>query len=54
MKHWPIEKTGSFMVGDRSTDIEAAEAADIPGFLFLGDNLLEFVTRIVTNLNALK
>jgi D-glycero-D-manno-heptose 1,7-bisphosphate phosphatase len=54
MKHWPIEKTGSFMVGDRSTDIEAAEAADIPGFLFLGDNLLEFVTRIVTNLNGLK
>ena len=52
MKHWPIEKMGSFMVGDRSTDIEAAEAANIPGFLFCGGNHLEFVTRIVTNLNS--
>ena len=32
----PIEKEGSFLVGDKASDIEAADAAGIPGHLFQG------------------
>ncbi len=34
MEHWPVRSHGSFVIGDRPTDIEAAEAAGLPGFLF--------------------
>jgi D-glycero-D-manno-heptose 1,7-bisphosphate phosphatase len=27
MAHWPVRHQGSFVIGDRPTDIEAAEAA---------------------------
>src|SRR5258708_37242347 len=33
MQHWPVRREGSFVIGDRPTDIEAAEAAGLPGFL---------------------
>jgi D,D-heptose 1,7-bisphosphate phosphatase len=38
-----IEKRRSFLIGDKSTDIEAAQAAGIPGLLFSGGNLLDFL-----------
>jgi D-glycero-D-manno-heptose 1,7-bisphosphate phosphatase len=41
--HWPIERDGSFLVGDRLSDIEAAEAAGLPGWLFEGGDLLAFM-----------
>ena len=34
MRHWPVRRAGSFVIGDRESDIEAAEAAGLPGFLF--------------------
>ena len=43
MKHWPVRHEGSFVIGDRPTDIEAAAAADLPGFLFAGGDLDAFV-----------
>ena len=43
MEHWPVRREGSFVVGDRPTDIEAAEAAGLPGFLFTGGDLDAFV-----------
>jgi len=48
MKKWPIKRNGSFMIGDRSTDIEAAQAANIPGFLFESDNLLKFIQNVIS------
>ena len=48
MKKWPIKRHGSFMIGDRSTDIEAAQAANIPGFLFESDNLLKFIQNVIS------
>lgn len=39
----PIRREGSFLVGDRPTDLEAAAAAGLPGFLADGRDLLEIV-----------
>jgi D-glycero-D-manno-heptose 1,7-bisphosphate phosphatase len=47
MKHWPVRHGGSFVIGDRATDIEAAEAAGLPGFLFAGGDLDAFVADIM-------
>ena len=47
MAEWPVQRSGSFLIGDQRRDIEAAEAAEIPGHLFEGGNLLEAV-RLIT------
>jgi D-glycero-D-manno-heptose 1,7-bisphosphate phosphatase len=47
MEHWPVRRDGSFVIGDRATDIEAAEAAGLPGFLFAGGDLDAFVADVV-------
>jgi D-glycero-D-manno-heptose 1,7-bisphosphate phosphatase len=43
MQHWPVRRQGSFVIGDRDTDIEAAVAAGLPGFLFAGGDLDAFI-----------
>ena len=47
MAQWPVRREGSFVVGDRPTDIEAAEAAGLPGFLFAGGDLDAFVADVM-------
>jgi D-glycero-D-manno-heptose 1,7-bisphosphate phosphatase len=47
MQHWPVRRAGSFVIGDRATDIEAATAAGLPGFLFAGGDLDAFVTEVI-------
>ena len=47
MKHWPVRHDGSFVIGDRATDIEAAEAAGLRGFLFAGGDLDAFVADVM-------
>jgi len=47
MQHWPVQRQGSFVIGDRATDIEAAEAAGLPGFLFAGGDLDAFVASVM-------
>jgi len=33
MREWPVDRAGSFMIGDKMSDIEVAERAGIPGIL---------------------
>jgi D-glycero-D-manno-heptose 1,7-bisphosphate phosphatase len=40
---WPIDKSRSFLVGDKDTDIECAEKFSIRGHLFKDGNLLDFI-----------
>ncbi|MDB5655811.1 MAG: putative histidinol-phosphatase [Tardiphaga sp.] len=47
MQHWPVQHDGSFVIGDRDTDIEAATAAKLPGYLFAGGDLDAFVADIL-------
>jgi D-glycero-D-manno-heptose 1,7-bisphosphate phosphatase len=49
MQHWPVRHAGSFVIGDRDTDIEAATAARLPGYLFAGGDLDAFVADILTS-----
>lgn len=47
MKHWPVDKDRSFVIGDKDRDLEAGAAAGIRGFLFSGGNLADFVDTIL-------
>jgi hypothetical protein len=47
MEHWPVQRDGSFVIGDRATDIQAAEAAGLPGFMFAGGDLDAFVADVL-------
>ncbi|MEN3167624.1 HAD family hydrolase [Gluconobacter sp. OJB] len=44
-----LDLTRSFLIGDRETDIQAAAAAGIIGYLFKGDNLFSFLKSITPN-----
>ena len=53
IQHWPVRRAGSFVVGDRPTDIEAAEAAGLPGFLFTGGDLDAFIAAVTAQTKVL-
>ena len=40
---WPIDKSKSFLIGDKDTDIECAENFLIRGHLYNSGNLLKFI-----------
>ena len=42
MADFPVKREASFLIGDKQTDIDAAHAAGIGGFLFKGGNLQNF------------
>lgn len=49
MQHWPVEKAGSFLIGDKESDLRAADASGIKGFLFEGGDLADFVDQCLSD-----
>jgi D,D-heptose 1,7-bisphosphate phosphatase len=43
LAHWPVRREGCFLIGDKMSDLEAAEAAGMPGYLFEGGDLTDFL-----------
>jgi D,D-heptose 1,7-bisphosphate phosphatase len=46
LQHWPIVIHRSFVIGDKSSDIQAATAAGLRGYLFSSGNLRDLVKSI--------
>lgn len=42
---WDVDLSGSFFVGDKESDLQAARAACIPGYMFTGGNVCDFIGR---------
>jgi D-glycero-D-manno-heptose 1,7-bisphosphate phosphatase len=47
MRNWDVTPSRAIMVGDQDTDMQAARAAGIRGYLFGGGDLLGFVRPLV-------
>ncbi len=47
LQSWPVLRAGSFMVGDRESDMAAAAAAGLPGHLFPGGALDGFLLPLL-------
>jgi len=47
MAHWPVDQTRSFLIGDKPSDVQAAHAARLPGYLFEGGSLDDFARTLL-------
>ncbi len=50
---FPTDRSRTFLIGDRQSDIEAAKAAGLPGLLFQGGDLDVFVTDTLSQISKM-
>ncbi|NWG24271.1 MAG: HAD family hydrolase [Pseudorhodoplanes sp.] len=50
MREWAVDKNASFLIGDKDSDLRAATAVGIRGFLFAGGDLDAFVAESLASL----
>lgn len=50
MAEWPVEPKGSFLIGDRDTDVQSAQRAGIEGTLYRGGDLDAVVAGILARM----
>ena len=48
MRHWPVERARSVMIGDKESDLEAAQSAGLTGMLYRGGLLTDLVIASLT------
>lgn len=48
MEKWPVDPKGSFLIGDKESDLRAATAVGIDGHLFEGGDLATFVDQVLS------
>ena len=51
---WEVDPGRSLLIGDKATDIQAANVAGFEGFLYSDGNLLDFVEPLISRLRALR
>lgn len=48
MREWPVNRSESFLIGNKEEDLAAADHAGVRSFLFRGSNLYQFVLSILS------
>lgn len=48
LRCWPVQREGSFLIGDQPSDLEAAAAAGLPAHRFEGGNLANFLRTLLS------
>lgn len=51
IQEYQLDRTQSFLIGDKISDLTAAQAAQMKGYLFHGGSLLTFVQQVLKEFN---
>ncbi|WP_438736604.1 HAD-IIIA family hydrolase [Bradyrhizobium sp. U531] len=47
LERYPVDIDARFMIGDKQSDLDAAQAAGMPAYLSMGVNLHSFIVRLL-------
>ena len=50
LDEWQADPASCILIGDKEFDVQAATAAGVKGYLFTGENLLDFVQKTIPDI----